>query len=333
MVGKGLVGKGNKNASVVATILFFNDFCLILIKHPSLKVQFPAINNKNNQIELYNEELNSQIDDLDSQEIAEFQNKITHFPKEFPRSPLRYPGGKNRAIKIIQSFIPKEETKLCSPFLGGASIELSCSTTMQVYGSDIFEPLVAFWKVLIEQNDLLAERVQYYYPLSRSNFYNLQKRYLNLTDEVEKAAAFYVLNRASFSGTTSSGGMSPGHPRFTPSSIERLKLFKADNFHVECADYRDIIPNNEDSFLYLDPPYLNGQALYGVKGSTHRDFNHKSLAELLNKRERWIMSYNDCNEIRELYKNNKIIPLEWIYGMSKNKQSNEILILSRDLAA
>ncbi len=83
--------------------------------------------------------------------------------------------------------------------------------------------------------------------------------------------------------------------------------------------------------MYLDPPYLNGQALYGIKGSTHKDFDHKELAELLSTRDRWIMSYNDCEDIRKYYKDYKIISIQWVYGMSKNKNSNEILVLSKDL--
>lgn len=252
-------------------------------------------------------------------------------PCRFPRSPLRYPGGKNRAIKSIYSFIPESETSLCSPFLGGASIELACSTRMRVYGSDIFEPLIAFWKLLLNDPVNLARRVESYFPLSRGRFYELQKKYIGLESEEDRAAAFYVLNRSSYSGTTLSGGMSPGHPRFTESAIQRLRDFKAENFSVECADFRDVIPRHQNSFLYLDPPYLNGQALYGIKGDTHKEFNHKALADLIRKRERWIMSYNDSPEIRELYKGHTILSVEWIYGMSKDKKSKEILILSREL--
>jgi DNA adenine methylase len=203
---------------------------------------------------------------------------------------------------------------------------------MQVYGADIFEPLTAFWRVLLREPERLAKRVEEYYSeLTRTMFYNLQKCFVGLNDEVERAAAFFVLNRSSFSGTTLSGGMSPGHPRFTPSAIERLRSFKVDNFHVEHADYRDVIPRHDDAFLYLDPPYMNGQALYGMKGSTHKAFDHRALAELLQKRDRWLMSYNDCPEVRELYKGNPIVSIEWIYGMSKDKQSKEVLISSHDL--
>jgi DNA adenine methylase len=256
-------------------------------------------------------------------------------PEQYPRSPLRYPGGKNRAVKTLYSWIPKNERKLCSPFLGGASIELACTTKMEVFGSDVFEPLVDFWDVLITDNELLAQRVEAYLPeLTKTMFYNLQKRYnQGITDKLERAATFYVLNRSSYSGTTLSGGMSPGHPRFTLSAVERLRSFKVDNFHVQCVDYREVIPQYEDAFLYLDPPYMNDQALYGNRGNTHRGFDHRALAELLHKRDRWIMSYNNSPEIRELYKQNPIVPVEWIYGMSKNKQSNEVLILSPELVA
>lgn len=251
--------------------------------------------------------------------------------KHFPRSPLRYPGGKSRAVKYIYSCIPANETKLCSPFLGGASIELACTSKMDVYGSDIFEPLVNFWSVLLKTPESLIDTVKRYYPLTRTNFYNLQQKYIEVIDDVERAAAFFVLNRSSFSGTTLSGGMSPGHPRFNESAIERLRSFKVTNFHVECAEYQDAIPKYDDAFLYLDPPYLNGQALYGVRGDTHKRFDHQALAKLLYGRGRWIMSYNDCLEIRELYKDYQIVPIDWIYGMSKNKQSNEILVLSKDV--
>jgi DNA adenine methylase len=284
------------------------------------------VNTKKKISEVVNSYLNYKQDyllsDLDS---------FVELPKKYPKSPLRYPGGKNRAIKSILSLIPEDETTLCSPFLGGASIELACTTRMTVYGSDIFEPLTDFWKSLITHKEELINIVKSYLPLEKKEFYKLQKKLLHIKDPIERGAAFFVLNRSSFSGTTMSGGMSPGHPRFTISSIDRLKHFNVKNFYVENLDYKETINKHKDAFCYLDPPYLNGQALYGVKGNTHKDFDHEELAKILQDKERWIMSYNDCQEIRDLYSSFTIISIEWVYGMSKNKSSNEILILSKDL--
>lgn len=257
---------------------------------------------------------------------------IDVLPSKYVHSPLRYPGGKSRAVSSILPLIPNDVRSICSPFLGGASIELACvARGIRVKGYDIFTPLVDFWQTLIHNAKKLAERVEKYHPLERKMFYSLQKRYTTLDDQLERAAVFYVLNRASFSGITLSGGMSPGHPRFTPSSIERLRSFAIENFTVQKADYRQSISDNSNSFLYLDPPYLNGQKLYGVNGDTHEGFDHQSLRELLGKRDGWIMSYNDCPTIRRLYGDYQILERDWQYGMGNSKTSNEIVVVSKDL--
>ncbi len=253
-------------------------------------------------------------------------------PGQYMRSPLRYPGGKSRAVSQILPLIPNETEVVCSPFVGGASIELACvAAGLEVKGYDIFAPLVDFWQCLLDDPNKLADRVEEYHPLERTQFYALQRRFPVLENALERAAVFYVLNRSSFSGITLSGGMSIGHPRFNQSSMEKLREFATDNFTVKKADYRQSIADNPDAFLYLDPPYLNGQKLYGVKGDTHAGFNHESLKELLDQRDNWILSYNDCPTIRKWYQDYPILRAGWKYGMGNSKKSNEIVVLSHDL--
>ena len=245
------------------------------------------------------------------------------------KSPLRYPGGKTRAIKAIRQYIPDNINRLCAPFLGGASIELSCAADgIKVYGADAFKPVINFWRQAKTKPDLLAEQVQQYYPLSRNKFYHLQKAYNKIDKSIEQAAIFFVLNRSSFNGTTLSGGMSPGHPRFNLSAINRLRNFKAKNLYISCADYKKTLTKHEDLFLYLDPPYANGGKLYGKQGNMHEDFDHEGLADMLKQRDGWILSYNDCPYIRKLYKGYKQIKPRWTYGMSDNKQSKELVVLN-----
>lgn len=245
------------------------------------------------------------------------------------KSPLRYPGGKTRAVGLIRSMFPTDTKEIAAPFMGGGSVELACAADgMRVHASDAFEPLMTFWKQAKANPVLLSERVRRYHPLTKSKYYNLQRSFADLDDPLEQAAVFFVLNRSSFSGTTLSGGMSPGHPRFTESAIERLRDFRTERLFLRCTDYRDALAKHTDKLLYLDPPYANGERLYGDRGDMHEGFNHGELADLLKKRDGWLLTYNDCEAIRTLYDGYDIQTPQWTYGMSNDKTSKEIVVLN-----
>ena len=250
------------------------------------------------------------------------------------RSLLRYPGGKSRAISQIRRLLPPDVQRVCSPFIGGGSFELDCiSRGIEVVGYDRLTPLVSFWQELISDASALATKARKMYPMSSKQFSELQKKCLTTKSRIEQAAIFYVLNRASFSGTTLVGGMSPGHPRFTLTSIERLREFKITGLSVECADFTESIERHGDDFLYLDPPYLINSTIYGARGDSNENFDHAALAQLLKARKSggWILSYNDTPLIRQLYPENHYMPASWAYGMNTTKKSNEILIISDDV--
>lgn len=249
------------------------------------------------------------------------------------KSPLRYPGGKARAVGAIISFFPNDLTVLVSPFLGGGSIEIAAANYgIQVYGYDIFDPLVEFWQELLFDANRLADEVSKFYPhLSRSKFYELQNTQ-TFSTRLERAAVFYILNRSSFSGATLSGGMSPNHPRFTKSSIDYLRNFRCPNLRVSKQDFHDTLVKHQNDFLYLDPPYLIQSALYGKNGNMHKGFDHIGLLRLIRNRKRWILSYNDCQIIRGLYSRFQLITPTWKYGMSNDKNSHELLIFSKDIS-
>jgi DNA adenine methylase len=242
---------------------------------------------------------------------------------------LRYPGGKSRAVKALIDYFPEGIELIVSPFLGGASLELALARKgVKVIGCDSFKELVIFWNEVLSNPKRLAEGVQKFLPLSKDEFYSLQKKMPRMKDNAKIAQVFYVLNRTSFSGSTLSGGMSPSHPRFNQASIDRLIKFSVDNFKVECRDFKDTLSKYPDEFLYLDPPYWTKQSLYGIKGSHHKGFDHKELATELSKRDNWILSYNNCPEVIEHYSEYEIVYPEWAYGMTKDKQSKEVLIIN-----
>ena len=245
------------------------------------------------------------------------------------RTLLRYPGGKSRAVKYLSKYIPGGLDEICSPFFGGGALEISLARKgVRVNAYDSFDELVIFWQQAFHNPLELAESVRKYHPLTKEQFYRMQADILTETNELEIAAMFYALNRSSFSGTTLSGGMSPGHSRFNENSIERLASSTFDNITIEKADFSESIPKNSGTFMYCDPPYLVESELYGVKGDKQKGFNHNLLREILGEADGWVLSYNNHEYICKLYDGYKIVEAEWAYGMNKSKTSNEIVIIN-----
>jgi len=269
-------------------------------------------------------------------------------------SPLRYPGGKSKAIKKIVSFIipniPKNK-KVCSPFFGGGSIEIYLAKKgYQVYGYDAFQPLVDFWQVLLKDPSKLASQVQKKLELDENDFKNIQhdfkENYKNYT-KLKCACLFYVLNRTSYSGTTLSGGMAIDkkkrswkriNPRFDKKSVQRLRQFSGRNITVSKIDFRKSIPKHKSAFVYADPPYyIKKNKFYGNVGDMQfKQKDHEDLAKILKRRKHWILSYNNSKLVRELYSDFRIKKVRWAYGMtgtkSRGKQdSSELLVLSDDI--
>lgn len=255
------------------------------------------------------------------------------------KSPLRYPGGKSRAVKIISKFIPKDTKDLCSPFFGGGSLEIFCAQRgIRVYGYDNFEPLVDFWQYLLTKPNLLADKVKEHFPLPKTKFYEIQKELIESKNKLERATLFFVLNRTSYSGAALCGGMAKEgedtNPRFKKSSIDNLRNFKINNLSVKLASFEKSIQKHKGMLLYLDPPYFVESKLYGKRGDLHRNFDHEGLAKILKHRNKWILSYNYCNDMLDLYDDYVIDYKQpkWKYGMSNDKFSREALIFSHDIA-
>lgn len=270
-------------------------------------------------------------------------------------SPLRYPGGKQRVADRIAALIPAGTNTLYSPFLGGGSVELKWlekNPRGHLVARDALPPLVDFWSEVAKGNaSLLASEARKYLGLSK-NLFSTMKAALQHGNRssTEQAVAFYVINRASFSGATQAGGMGNAD-RFTASSCDKLAAFPEDlarRMDVRKADVFDSIRRRVERFtpdtcIYLDPPYFledGKNKLYGNKGEMHDSWGyaeHKRLAGILRdlseRGVKWVLSYNDSLEIRELYEGLRMIPATWKYGMSKNKDGGELFVFSNAITA
>ena len=213
---------------------------------------------------------------------------------------------------------------------------------IKVFGYDLFEPLVDFWDCLLSDSERLAKIVSSYLPVvTKEQFYQLQRRFRQIEDPWERSAATYVLNRTSFSGCTQSGGFSPldrkgRNGRFNERNVEFLRNFQVPEgmLSVEHVSFEESILRHPKAFVFADPPYVVKSKLYGSRGDLH-NIDHKLLADILHSRGNWMLSYNECAEVRHLYRGCHFVGaqdgLSWNYGMSKSKKSKEVLILSDDV--
>jgi len=249
------------------------------------------------------------------------------------KSPLRYPGGKTRAIKTLQKYVDRyfpNETVIVSPFFGGGSFELYMADKgYTIYGNDLFHPLYIFWKLTKLDQLAISTYVKSLMPIDKYKFHELRRSIITSNNDLEIAAYYYIINRCSFSGSTFCGGFSSqaSTGRLNASSLETLENVNLENVHMTNIDCLDFIKEHPDKLIYADPPYYITSYIYGRDGDLHKNFDHESFAIEIKKHHKWILSYNDCDYIRNLYSDCQIFEESWSYGMNSTKKSSEIVIL------
>lgn len=250
------------------------------------------------------------------------------------RSPLRYPGGKSRALKTILPYIPPF-SEFREPFVGGGSVFLAVKQQQldkHFWINDLNYDLVCFWQALQRHPDALTEAITDIYKYQRDgralHHHYIQQDTQKLSD-VERAVRFFILNRITFSGTIEAGGYSQKafEGRFTHSSIQRLAQLPSllDNIHITHGDYEDVLrAAGKDVFIFLDPPYVSAtkSKLYGKKGTLHTSFDHQRLATILQTLPHpWLMTYDDSADVRRLYDFAYFQEWQLQYGMNNYKKS------------
>ena len=251
------------------------------------------------------------------------------------KSPLRYPGGKSRAIKQIMRHIPATMQEYREPFIGGGSVFLAIKG---LFGrrikryciNDLNRDLYLFWKAARDRNGELAAKVRCLKDACDDG--RALWRFLhtegNMSTELERAARFFILNRITFSGVVDSGGYSQSafEHRFTQSSIERLIQLEAilQGIEICYGDYESWLHREgSDVFIFLDPPYYSAtdSRLYGVGGELHTSFDHKRFADNMRRcQHKWLITYDDSPRIRDLFDFAHIIEWSLQYGMNNYKQ-------------
>ncbi len=259
------------------------------------------------------------------------------------KSPLRYPGGKSRAVELIASLIP-EFDEYREPFLGGGSVFVYAKQrfpTKKFRVNDLYFELYKFWEMAQKDVGALVKKIYEWrnqFPVGKELHKFLNENLENFND-LERAAAFFIYNRITFSGTSLSGGFSQAafEGRFTESSIRRLDEFAKiiSGAAITNLDYAELVRREgANVFIYLDPPYYSAtkSALYGKNGNLHKAFDHEKFAATMkNCEHKWLITYDNSDYVRDLFSFAKITPWELIYGMrnvaeNSNQKGKEIFI-------
>lgn len=258
---------------------------------------------------------------------------------------IRYPGGKSKAAYEIAERFPAGRANVYQePFLGGGSLFLAASHNdfgNRYWINDLYYPLFCFWNTLKDQR-LGDELVQSLYelhsdlnsPEALREFYEGSRDLDPEGDPFELAVKFFALNRMTFSGTVESGGFSASSAveRFTLSSIDRVGAIVESNIlknvRITNLDAVSIIRKLNKyaaCFIMIDAPYYHAKKLYGKKGEL-QNFDHERLSSTLQKSDhQFLATYDDCPEIRKLYKWANIEEWQLQYGMSR-KKGDELII-------
>ena len=248
------------------------------------------------------------------------------------KTPLRYPGGKSRALSKLFQFIPdlKEYKQYREPFLGGGSVALEITKRyphIDIWVNDLYEPLTNFWKTLQDDGYKMYKRLQELksrYPdqgSARGLFLEAKELVNDYSiSPLYRACAFYVINKCSFSGLSESSSFSrqASDSNFSMRGIEKLQGYTAliQNWKITNGRYQFLLTDERDIFTYLDPPYDIGSNLYGRKGDMHKSFDHDSFATVC---DRFIgpqlVSYNSSQLVKERFQGWTVAEFAHTYTM------------------
>ena len=235
------------------------------------------------------------------------------------KTPLRYPGGKSRALANLFRFLPdlSQATEYREPFLGGGSVAIEIGKrypNLDIWVNDLYQPLYNFWRELQENGrEMRDQLVQLKYrhpePVSAKLLFLDAKEKLNddSTSNLSRAISFYIVNKCSFSGLTESSSFSKqaSDSNFSMRGIDKLPEYSGmiSKWKITNLSYEEIFTDNKSIFTYLDPPYEIGSNLYGKKGNMHKGFDHDGFAAIC---DRFIgpqlISYNSSQLIRDRFK-------------------------------
>jgi len=270
-------------------------------------------------------------------------------------SPLRYPGGKSKLTPFIDNVLYNNQFSnpiYIEPFAGGAGIALNLllsNKVSEIYLNDKDISIYSFWQTILRNKNKLIDKI-FKTPITIDEWLKQRDIQTNKIKHNQFDIAFSTLflNRTNRSGIIKAGAIGGKSQssfwkldaRFNKETIvnriemihakkKQIKVFNEDA--IEFINSKIIHLPRKQSLIYFDPPYYNkGNQLY-MNFFEHND--HLKIATYIKTlKHKWIVSYDDTPEIKEMYKyvkNTKNIFTR--YSAGKSSLGKEILFASNKL--
>jgi DNA adenine methylase len=266
------------------------------------------------------------------------------------KTPLRYPGGKQRLAPFVAEVISANNLSGChyvEPYAGGAgvAIELLLNGTVEViHLNDSSYPVFAFWKSILSLTDLFCKKIVDT-PLTISEWQK-QKYILNNYHDfelLEIGFSMFYLNRCNRSGILNAGvigGLAQSgewkmDARFPKKElIARIETISAKKSKIKIRNLdaekyiKEYIPElPKNSFVYFDPPYFNkAERLYLNR---YEPQDHARIAKIIqNIGAKWMVSYDAAAEILSCYTNRRSFVYDLQYSAAKAYKGREVFFFS-----
>lgn len=249
-----------------------------------------------------------------------------------------YIGGKrNLASRLVPMIGAVPHRTYAEPFvgMGGVFFRREQAPSAEII-NDLNGDVSGFFRILQRHYVPFMEMLRYQIT-SRREFDRLVRTDPTTLTDLERAARFLYLQRATFGGRVVSRtfGVSPGLPaRFDVTKLAPVLEELHDRLAgvvIECLPWRELIERYDrpDTLFYVDPPYWGSEDVYGQPFG--RD-DFEALSEALKGlRGAFILSLNDRPEVRALFAWATCKSVRTTYSISKGQTvpSGELIITPR----
>lgn len=260
--------------------------------------------------------------------------------------PFRYAGGKYYALGKLQPFweaVDHDEYR--EPFLGGGAVFWAKPKVQYNWLNDVDRELILTLELFTskEKRSKLIEMFDSEKEATKEKYLSVKNA--QPKTDLERAYKYYYLNRTSFSGKMKNPTWGYRPKRSLPPYRWKERIVpcgeKLAGVSLTTLDFHQVVltlPQGKTVLMFLDPPY------YKSKQKSHYSYpftqhDHIRLCNILKRTPHYFfLTYDDCQEIRELYNWAYIHELSFFYRLdnsrdreNKRKVGNELVITNYPL--